>query len=76
MKTITRFVDDLGRIVLPKEYRTEMNITSKTKVLISESDGVLTICIAEPVCKICGCRNNINSSFGLCENCIEKIKAI
>ena len=72
----TRFIDTLGRLVIPKDQRVKLGIIGKTKVFISADMGKITITTVEPACRICGCRNNINSTFELCSDCINKIKAI
>ena len=71
---ITKTVDKLGRIVLPKEIRKRMNIDAGTKILLCESDGKLTIKIITPKCKICGSSKNVNDALSLCEICITKVK--
>lgn len=42
MTTMVRNLDDLGRIVIPKEMRTQMNLVSGTPIeIIGVEDGVL-----------------------------------
>lgn len=67
-----RAIDDLGRIVLPMEYREKMGITDRSKLLICEEDGVITIRPARRICKICGSTENVNEEMPLCSECLKK----
>ncbi len=67
-------VDKAGRIVLPKEYRKKMNISEGTQVVLSESNGKLTLEVITPKCKLCGAVERINEELSLCDKCIKKVK--
>lgn len=71
---IVRVVDNLGRIVLPKEYRKKMHIDTGTKIMVCEDDSKITIEVVTPKCKICGSSKNIKEDFPLCDKCIAQVK--
>lgn len=70
----TRRIDELGRIVLPKELRDKAHIPEKGSVDISYSDGKIIIENEKPHCLICGSTDNINKNISICSKCIEQIK--
>ena len=71
---IVRVVDNLGRIVLPKEYRKKMHIDTGTKIMVCEDDNKITIELVTPKCKICGSSEKIKEDFPLCDKCIAQVK--
>lgn len=76
MSQIERTVDALGRVVLPQEFRSKLGITEKSRVVMREENGVITITAAQPMCRLCGSNDNVNEEVSLCSDCIERIKAI
>ena len=77
---IVRKVDSLGRIVIPKELRTTMNIVEDETVLEISSDGEKIILRKYvPGCHCCGRADGLKEVMGLkiCNNCLEEFnKAI
>lgn len=55
---ITRPVDDLGRIVLPKELRTIMGIREGDRLEIMVTGEHIVLAKAVPCCVICGSTKN------------------
>jgi len=75
---IVRKVDELGRIVLPKELRTSLNINEKDPLDISvDEDGRIVLTKYEPACIFCNSMNEVTRFKGhnLCRECIKKIVA-
>ena len=77
---IVRKVDSLGRIVIPKELRTTMNIVEDETVLEISSDGE-KIVLSKYVhgCHCCGRADGLKEVMGLkiCPDCLkESSKAI
>lgn len=69
---IVRKVDELGRIVLPKELRVTLNIKEKDPLEIYvEDDGRIILKKYEPTCVFCGGMNNIirYRGYNVCEDC-------
>ena len=77
---IVRKVDSLGRIVIPKELRTTMNIVEDETVMEISSDGEkIVLSKYNPGCHCCGNMGNLTDVMGLkiCNNCLEEFnKAI
>ena len=77
---IVRKVDSLGRIVIPKELRTTMNIVEDETVLeISSDGGKIVLSKYNPGCHCCGSVGNLKEVMGLkiCPDCLEEFsKAI
>ncbi len=73
---IVRRVDELGRIVLPKEMRKELNIDIRNPLTISKEGQSIVIRKYEHTCTFCGKlkpEHNFNNKK-ICRECLEKIK--
>ena len=77
---IVRKVDSLGRIVIPKELRTTMNIVEDETVLEISSDGEeIVLSKYTPGCHCCGRVDGLKEVMGLkiCPDCLKEFsKAI
>ena len=73
---IVRQVDDLGRIVLPKELRTIFNINVRDSIEIFTDTDKIILQKYQPACIFCNNANDIIHFNGkrLCSECISKIK--
>lgn len=67
-------IDYAGRIVLPKAYRTKMNLEPGSSLLLQIEDNKLIIEPAEKKCKICECNEIVDDTLPLCKDCLEKAK--
>ena len=76
MTQFVRKLDDMGRVVLPAEYRKKTGIDDFAEVRITENDGKIIIERLYPKCKICGAEENINTEMSVCKDCIAKIKSL
>lgn len=76
---IIRRIDNLGRVVVPKEIRRSLGIKEGDPVEISlEGDS---ICIQKPTfgCKFCNAKldeTELSSKFKICKNCEKEIKSL
>lgn len=73
---IVRKVDELGRIVLPKELRITLNINEKDPLeIFVDDDGKIILKKYEPSCIFCNGMNDITSFKGhnVCRECMQKI---
>lgn len=73
---IVRKIDDLGRIVLPKELRETMNIDKKDPMEIYvEGNGTIVLKKYQPACIFCGNAEDTLEYEGkvICSECINKI---
>ena len=75
MKTfLRRKVDELGRVVLPQDARKALNLSAGDAVKIAWEEDKIVISKLNNVCRICGAANELNH-MGICQKCIDKIKA-
>ena len=74
---ITRPVDDLGRIVLPKELRTSMGIREGDRLEIMVTGEHIVLAKAVPCCVICGSTSHLIEVEGtsVCRPCEERLFA-
>lgn len=73
---IVRKVDELGRIVLPKELRGTLNINEKDPLEIYvDEDNKIVLKKYEPACIFCGGMNEIISykGYNVCHDCQKKL---
>ena len=75
---IVRKLDQLGRIVLPKELRTTLDIkeTDPVEIFVDGSDIVLRK--YQPSCIFCNETSDVQQVNGknVCKKCIAKIKSL
>ena len=67
-------VDELGRVVIPRSFREELNFECGSSVLITMENNSVVIRLERSVCKKCGAFVDSDKPFPLCKNCIETIK--
>jgi transcriptional pleiotropic regulator of transition state genes len=72
---IVRKVDELGRIVLPKELRRTMKISEKDPLEIFVAEDTVILKKYEPECIFCGdAKDNVNfKGKRICPTCIKEI---
>ena len=72
---ITRAIDEVGRIVLPKELRATMDLNTKDELDISVEGDRIILKKIQPSCIFCGNSENlvIFKEIKICQNCVEKI---
>ena len=73
---VVRKVDELGRIVLPKELRTILNINEKDSIEIFTDDDKIILQKYQPACVFCNNIENVVYFNGkrICADCVEKLK--
>lgn len=73
---IVRRVDELGRVVIPKELRKTMSIEKKDPMEIYVSDDYIILRKYEPACVFCGEAKNIVvfKNKNICPNCLETMQ--
>ena len=73
---IVRNVDELGRIVIPKEMRTKMNISNSDPIEIYVEDDKIILKKFENSCSFCGGSLDLATFKGkkICAACIAEIK--
>ena len=72
---ITRPVDDLGRIVLPKELRTSMGIRADDRMEVMVAGESIVLTKAVPCCVICGSTADLIEVDGtnVCRPCAVRL---
>ena len=72
---IVRNIDELGRIVIPKELRKKMNMTEGTPVEIFVEDNRIALMRYSENCEFCGTYESLTDVKGkkICAKCIEEI---
>ena len=73
---IEREVDQLGRIVLPMEFRKKLGIERNTRVSIYMHDDTVLVKAFEKSCLMCKSKSELNTELGICRACIEKVKKV
>jgi looped-hinge helix DNA binding domain, AbrB family len=73
---IVRKVDELGRVVLPKELRGTLNIDEKDALEIFVDDDKVVLKKYDPDCIFCGNARNVVNFKGknICPECREDIR--
>lgn len=74
--TIKRKVDELGRIVLPADYREALGLTSRSGVEITLDGDKIILTAEKPMCKLCGSNEDIHPDYPICKKCIAKVSAL
>ncbi len=73
---VTRHLDELGRIVLPKELRRTMHIEPKDELEIFIEEDRIVLKKYTPSCIFCNAEDGVTEFMGkrVCRACIEKLK--
>ena len=74
MQGVSRKMDSLGRVVIPKEYRKSLAITKTELLSISLENGRLVIEPQKNECRLCGEKGEMHAELRICRSCIAKIK--
>ncbi len=73
---ISRPIDELGRIVIPKEIRNALDMRPKDEIEIYIEDGNMIMRKANPCCALCGSDTELSSFSGkyICAECLKKLR--
>lgn len=74
---IVRNVDELGRIVIPKEMRKKMDIANSDPVEIYVEGDKIILTKYHPCCNFCGNESGVIEFKGkkICQTCLNEIKS-
>ena len=76
---IVRRIDELGRIVIPKEIRKQIKVENKVDSFEIFTDGdTIVLKKFQPTCVFCGSFDdsvNLNG-YNVCKNCIQKLQEL
>ena len=72
---IERHIDDLGRIVIPKEMRNKLNFEQNEVVSIKLFDDHIEIAKSKSKCLFCSTQDNIKyyNNYSICQSCLDDI---
>lgn len=72
---IVRNIDELGRIVIPKEMRNRMDLPEGAPAEIFVEDGKICIARYYAGCYFCGSSDQLSEFKGkqMCNNCLSEI---
>ena len=75
---VIRKIDELGRIVIPKEVRKKLEIDIKDSVEIYVEGNCILLKKYDPGCIFCGNSKNLNTykTKLICQNCLNQILEI
>jgi transcriptional pleiotropic regulator of transition state genes len=75
---IVRKVDDLGRIVLPKELRKILDIEERDPLEIFVDGSYIMLQKYQPSCVFCGSADGVTNYKGknVCAACIQEMKQL
>jgi transcriptional pleiotropic regulator of transition state genes len=73
---IVRKIDELGRVVLPKELRNTMNLPEGTPMEIFTEGDTIVLKKYQPGCVFCGGMDSMKEFGGqhICGKCVETIR--
>ena len=72
--SMVRKIDELGRVVLPMEFRKQLNVGTKCDMRMEVKGGSIILTPNECVCVECGAVIPPKTKYNLCETCISAIK--
>ena len=75
---IIRHVDELGRIVIPKEMRKKMDIANSDPVEIYVEGNKIILTKYNPNCSFCGAEDEVIEFKGkkICAQCFNELKSL
>lgn len=74
---MSRPIDELGRIVIPKEIRDSLNIKSGVRLDISVANDKIVLSRNEAFCACCGQTHDYmlyHAGVAICEDCFSKFE--
>jgi transcriptional pleiotropic regulator of transition state genes len=73
---IVRRIDDLGRVVIPKELRRTFDIAEGDPLEIFVDGETIILKKYEPACIFCGDAKNstVYKGKNICQNCMNELK--
>lgn len=73
---IVRNIDELGRIVIPKEIRTKLSINPQDPIEIYVNEDKIILAKDGSCCSFCGSSDNLTLFKGkkICSECIDELK--
>ena len=73
---IERHIDNLGRIVLPIQFRRRLGLKTNSKVTVQLENGTVIITPISAQCCLCGKRLDCENELKLCKSCLKRAKKL
>lgn len=73
---VKRKIDELGRVVIPRDLRAALGLTPQTPLTMELSGERIILEKACESCALCGAPVAENSTLSLCKKCIAKVKKL
>ena len=76
---MSRAIDPLGRIVLPKENRDSINLTTGVRLDIGVADDKIILSRNDSFCACCGQTHDhmlYHAGVALCPDCMKELKEV
>ena len=76
-KGLIRHVDELGRIVVPKEMRKKLDIKEGSLIEITMEGDTIVLKKDQAICVFCGAEGEMGAFKGktVCKSCLAELKA-
>ena len=74
MQPIFRIMDDLGRVVIPKQLRDRLGLSAGTPIAIDTEGDTVTLKRRAICCKLCGAEEGICQEWDICASCAKRIQ--
>ena len=73
LKGVERHIDNLGRLVIPKEMRDKLNFDTNELVDIKLVNDHIQVSKSRTRCLFCNCENDIKfyKNYAMCKNCLD-----
>lgn len=71
---VNRKIDELGRVVIPRDYREALDLTPQTPLTMELVGESIVIKRRTHSCALCGTEIAEDAAISLCAKCIRKVK--
>ena len=71
---VNRKIDELGRVVIPRDYREALGLTPQTPLTMDLVGDTIVVKKRTLTCALCGKEISEDSKIPLCTKCIRKVK--
>ncbi len=73
---VNRKIDELGRVVIPRDYREALSLTPQTPLTMDLVGDSIVIKKRTLTCALCGAEIAEECKVALCDDCIRKVKKL
>ena len=73
---VTRKIDELGRIVIPRDYRAALGLSPQSPLEMDLDGETIVIRKKTRTCALCGKPATEKAKIDLCDACIRKVQKL